>query len=121
MAEVYRNLRTDTWSLREGGRVVDHPEVVCLTDVRFVVQPAGRERVRREGRKNVHAFVRGNVVDSFEYWWNPIYNYRFRRATYNPYQHDTFVDSLTGEPVLTSAFARLDEDFNVYYVTDEER
>lgn len=118
MAEVYRNLHTDTWSVREDGVVVDHPDAVAILNPRFVVQPAGNRKVRESRRKNVHAFVRGQRVDTEEYW-NPAYDNKFRRATYNPYQNTSFVDSLTGEPVATALFAWLDDDFNVYYVPDE--
>ena len=64
--EVYWNLHKRLFSVRalEGenkGRVIDHAYGVRLSDATFVSQPAGRERVRREGVKNVHAFVRGHM------------------------------------------------------------
>jgi hypothetical protein len=64
--ECYFNLRTHLWSVRalegpDAGRVIGHAEKVLIRYARFVVQPAGRERVRREGVKNVHAFVRGEL------------------------------------------------------------
>ena len=63
--EVYRNLHNDTFSIRRNGKVVKHLQnwmALHLKDVKFAVQPAGREKVRREGKKNVHAFIRGTVV-----------------------------------------------------------
>lgn len=44
------------------GRVVDHADRVLIDDPEFVVQPAGLERLRESGRRNVHAFVRGELV-----------------------------------------------------------
>jgi hypothetical protein len=68
-----------------------------LTDVTFHVQPAGRERVRRTGRKNVHAYVKG---DYDTVMINNLTNEELdngRAITYNPYKYDSFVyaDDLT--------------------------
>lgn len=64
---VYFNLHRKLFSVRaeEGpakGLVVAHCTAVNLYGVQFVVNQAGRARVIREGRKNVHAFVRGELV-----------------------------------------------------------
>jgi hypothetical protein len=42
------------------GRIVGYAEAVILTDVEFRVRESGRQRVLRERRKNVHAFVVGS-------------------------------------------------------------
>lgn len=44
--------------------VVGHASAVLLTGVRFIVRESGRQRVIREGRKNVHAFVEGELIDA---------------------------------------------------------
>jgi len=99
--EVYRNLHTGKMSVREaGGRVLTHEDQVFLANPRFVVQPAGRERVRREGKKNVHAFVRGELrgfsvgqnlgFDNWQQW---------EEATYNPYKYDSFVAKADETPL----------------------
>ena len=61
--DVYRNLHKNTWSIRSRttGRVIAHADNVVVKNVKFVVQPAGRQRVLDEERKNVHAFVRGTL------------------------------------------------------------
>jgi hypothetical protein len=53
------------------------------------VQQGGKERVRREGRKNVHAFVVGTVDEE-----QPMVGSHNGavKVTYNPYRDDTFVD-----------------------------
>lgn len=91
--DVYWNLHKHIWSLRQKGKVVAHMGTVVLSDVTFRVQPAGRERVRREGKKNVHAFAQGNYEPASSYRDHKV----GRRITYNPYKHDTFVyaDTLT--------------------------
>ena len=95
---VYWNLHKHCWSVqnRKTGRVVRHVQACTLADVKFVVRPAGREKVRREGKKNVHAFAAGryslkNGLAS--------YDKGARKVTYNPYVNETFVFAETGEPV----------------------
>lgn len=61
--DVYRNLKTGTYSLRLSGKVVAHPETLVLRDVKFVVQPAGYRRTRLEHQRCVHAFLRGLLDD----------------------------------------------------------
>lgn len=96
--EVYWNLHRKCWSLRSGGKVVSHETSVVIHGGELVVRPAGRKRVLREGKKNVHAFVRGNlhltrpctVIPNISMFWEEV--------TYNPYKHETFVDRLHGHP-----------------------
>ena len=94
--EIYRNLHNNTFSIRRNGKVVKHLinwMTLHLKDVKFAVQPAGREKVRREGKKNVHAYIRGTVeklndgpvtqqVGAGDGW---------QIVNYNPYRNDTFV------------------------------
>ena len=54
---VYRNLHKNCFSVKQGGLVRCHADHVTLEDCKFIVSKAGQERVRDEGRKNVHAFV----------------------------------------------------------------
>jgi hypothetical protein len=61
------------------------------------VSEAGRQRVLRERRKNVHAYVEGEVVEIFRAW-KPL---RRRVAvSYNPYKFGTFYRLETNEPVF---------------------
>lgn len=91
-SHVYWNLHKNIWSIRQDGKVVAHRDFVVLEDVSFHVQPAGRERVRKEGNKNVHAYASGNVTHGKPKGWS-----RGRQITYNPYKFDSFVyaDDLT--------------------------
>ncbi len=66
---VYRNLHQDCWSIknfeygtRDYGKVLYHAQEVYLENVKYVVSDAGFQRVHREGRKNVHAYVEGYPV-----------------------------------------------------------
>ena len=63
--EIYRNLHKKCFSIRHNGKVIDYlydDQELHLIDVKFRVQPAGRERVRRENKKNVHAYVKGTIA-----------------------------------------------------------
>ena len=94
--EVYRNLHNGCMSIRRDGKVVKHLQPwqsLYLQNVTFAVQPAGREKVRREGKKNVHAFVRGQVIlPSTMNCFTETFKEKCKVwVTYNPYQNDTFV------------------------------
>ena len=111
--EVYRNLHKNCWSVRDlsTGRVVAHQTAVTIADARFVVRPSGRARVLAEGRKNVHAFVRGewmrgNDMTLFNFDNSP-------RVSYNPYKHPYFYCVGTQEEVTSSALVHLGHDGKV--------
>lgn len=107
--EVYFNLHKRLWSVRQcsTGRVILHTDKVHIRDAKFVVRKAGRERVLREGKKNVHAFVRGEAThfDDFDPDWLDYLDYTL--VSYNPYKHDTFVDVYDVSPVRTAKRAVL--------------
>lgn len=92
---VHWNLRTNTYSVKVKGQPMQHIGHLVVRDAEFRVQPAGRERVRREQVKNVHAYVTGTVDlmpgDMATTAWRPV--------TYNPYKYDTFVYQDTEEPI----------------------
>jgi hypothetical protein len=97
--DVYFNLHRKCWSIRDRKtrRVVAHADSVVLSDVTFRVSAAGNARVRAEGRKNVHAFARGTVVNfdgEREFFIEDT-----ARVTYNPYKYTTFVDAYDETPV----------------------
>ena len=70
--EVYRNLRYRdevVYSVRKDGLVEGTALCVVLDGntkypVKFAVGPKGNQRVRDEGRKNVHAVIRGCMVNA---------------------------------------------------------
>ena len=99
--KVYYNLHKHTFSVQKNGLVVLHADYIKLEDVEFKVRQGGREKVRQEKSKNVHAFVNGTLVDFCKYPCDdmpeePVGDI----VTYNPYKYDTFVYRDTEEPVL---------------------
>ena len=62
---VYRNLSIDCWSIQEkttkGWRVSRYRVLgFTLNDCKFIVHKGGQNRVRRENKKYVHAYVEGS-------------------------------------------------------------
>jgi len=62
--KVYWNLHKHCYSIRHDHKVIAHTNNINLIDVTFKVSEASRQRVLRDRRKNVHAFVEGITVES---------------------------------------------------------
>jgi hypothetical protein len=101
--EVYFNLHKKTWSVRQSGRVLGHTDSIQVRNPQYVVRQGGNERVRREKKKNVHAFVRGYVVEGL-----PIFPRRQKFVSYNPYKNSSFVERGSGDTICSSPFASMD-------------
>lgn len=76
---IYYNLNKAVWSIKamEGpfyGKVIAYAKAVTLDDAHTVVSQAGRERVLRERKKNVHAYIDGtlNTVQGLEMRQYPV-------------------------------------------------
>lgn len=101
---VYRNLHKKCLSVQQDGIVRCHVDNIVLEDAEFRVSKAGQERVRNEKKKNVHAKVKGMVVD------NPskILQLGWHEAYYNPYQTDYFTDVESGKYLHSAEFVDVD-------------
>ena len=97
---VYYNLHKHTFSITYNGKVIMYADYVKLGDVEFRVRQGGKEKVRSEKSKNVHAFVIGKLLEYCEYPCDEMPTPSSDNVvTYNPYKHDTFVFKNTEEPV----------------------
>lgn len=121
---VYYNLSRSVWSIKamEGefkGKVIGYAHSVLLRDAHTVVSEASRQRVLREQRKNVHAYIDGQLAHAHKYEERlmtpqierrgvvvqPCMPYRaiiervhlLRSMYYNPYRVSHFVWHDTGE------------------------
>ena len=83
---MYFNLHKRCWSVRQDGRIVQHADRLMLKDCRYLVGQAGRKKVLKDQRKNVHAGVSGYLVDRV-----PNVPECLEEVTYNPYKYKTFV------------------------------
>lgn len=103
--EVYFNLHKHLWSVRSArsGLVTDHVRVVAFPfGADFIVRESGRQRCLREGRKNVHAFVKGSghyAGNDVEDWRRAMTMPEDQRVTYNPRRAGYFHFAASGEPV----------------------
>jgi len=113
--QVYRNLNKKlgnegncVYSVRgSDGLVKKHTCHITLHDVTFRVGEKGKQRVRDEKRKNVHAYIQGReCYNEEEKRWEyigPDCNYINDPDTitvyYNPYKCDSFIRTDTGEKI----------------------
>ena len=110
---VYWNLHKRLWSVKamqgeNKGRVIAHVKGLALKDATFKVSRAGRERVLREQRKNVHAGVVGELLQGKDFFGTT-------RVTYNPYKYTTFVKADNPEEVIRDApYANFMDNRTVY-------
>ena len=90
LVDVYFNLHRKCFSVRcaKSRLVIAHRDEVLLEDVTFKVSEAGRQRVLREKKKNVHAVMRGTWVDMNG--GQEIVMQSGRDIMYNPYKAPTF-------------------------------
>ena len=131
--EVYRNLNFKdgvVYSVRKDGVVVGHALTIIMDGntkypVTFAVGPKGNQRVRDEQRKNVHAVIRGCIVnavwayadmdknelahakDTCDYFKDDfmqprIDGYEWKQVTYEPYKYRTFVTVEDEQPIMTA-------------------
>lgn len=145
---VYRNLNDKCWSVKalEGpnkGRVVLHARYVAISgaDGEFRVSEAGRQRVLRTQRKNVHAGVVGSIycADVIAERYDVPTSHRipcptdyksdvinpdhtaYRSVLYNPYENSEFVWAKTGEAAQlldrNDSSIVLDADMKVYVMS----
>ena len=97
--EVYFNLHKRVFSVRSArsGRVILHTKNVHICNPQFVVREGGRQRVLRERKKNVHAFVRGDAT-YFDDGKCPTLD----NIGYNPFRYDSFVKMPDETPVRSA-------------------
>jgi hypothetical protein len=115
---VYRNLHRGNFSIqsylqdKRGYRVTDRASVVILENCNFKVYESGRQKVIREKRKGVHAYVEPL---SYVHLDEEMDVSKFREIYYNPYKHDSFVYKDTLEKVEKIATV-LAQDNKLYEV-----
>ena len=119
---VYYNLHKHTFSVTYKSKVILHADYVKLKDVEFRVRQGGQEKVRDEKRKNVHAFVIGNLVDYCKF---PCDNMpqepTDKIVTYDPYKYDSFIYKGTKEPVYKAKEVDMINQKNKLFVINEIR
>jgi hypothetical protein len=103
---VYRNLHNGLFSVWHKGKVLAHVPEIHLENAEFRVRESGRQKVLREKKKNVHAFVVGTVSSQ------PPESAPSTPITYNPYMHSpdqpgSFVRAVDKTPISHAKHAHL--------------
>jgi len=119
---VYYNLHKHTFSVTYKSKVILHADYVKLGDVEFRVRKGGKERVRTEMAKNVHAFVIGKLLDYCQYPCEDIpQEPNSNIVTYNPYKYDSFVYKDSEQPVYKAKEVDMVNLRNKLFVISEVR
>jgi len=117
---VYYNLHKHTFSVTYDSKVIMHADYVKLGDVEFRVRKGGKEKVRSEKSKNVHAFVIGTLLDYCEYPCNELPTPNSNKiVTYNPYKFDSFVYKNNEKPVYRANEVDMINSQNKIFVVKE--
>jgi hypothetical protein len=80
-------------------KVIAHVDEISLSDVKFKVSEAGRQRVIREKRKNVHAIVEGFLNEKTLDCSHVV--------SYNPYKAGHFYERTTLAPIYTATHCQI--------------
>jgi len=93
---VYRNLHTGGFSVKFRGRVIDRDNFFLGVGVTFKVNEAGRQRVIKDKKKNVHAY---SVCDKYTFAVNKDVDKidKLKVISYNPYASAQFM--CEGKPI----------------------
>lgn len=100
---IYFNLHKKLFSLQhrtpKGWRLWKHVDNVALHFPTFIVNERGRQRVLRDRRKNVHAFVEGTLTA-------PMYVDQddLTSVSYDPYKGNAFVVKNSGVAVMNGRY-----------------
>lgn len=112
--KVYWNSTRKIWSCVEHGRVRSYATELDLEDCKFRVSQAGRKRVVATGKKNVHAFVIGDLPGDPGRCTYQSDRVSWVRVRYNPYSMDNFIRTDTGEAVFVASRVFMDAHGQVF-------
>ena len=111
---IYYNLHNNLWSIKDTKtkHVVGHAGIIILADVQPVVSENGRQRVIKERRKNVHAYLRGKIVSLGDF-----HSYKGRRKPAEATCRNHSMDGLDDyRPITYNPYARGD-----FYYKDDDK
>ena len=107
---VFRNHKLGGYTILNATRVVASARQVRLANVEFLVRESGRQRMIARGRRNIHAYAVGDLIDFVRALdvvdLAPITG---RRAVYDPLHAPHFFDGETKAPLAGAAHVQLDQ------------
>ena len=120
---IYRNLHNGLISIKSAssGLVLGHAQSVDIAWADFVVNEAGRQRVLKDRQKNVHAYVKGLLLNTrgFKPYkgrsLGPVYGaldtiHKATVVSYNPYKAPHFVIKGTSDRVSKASLCTVSHD-----------
>jgi len=120
---VYRNLHNGLISIKSdsSGLVLGHAKSVDIVGADFVVNEAGRQRVLKDRQKNVHAYVKGLLLNTIGFKpykgrsLGPVYGaldtiHKVTVVSYNPYKAPHFVIKGTSDKVSKASLCTVSHD-----------
>lgn len=115
---VYYNLNKHTFSITFKNKLIAYSDHIKLTEVEFRVRPGGRAKVLKDKRKNVHAFVIGNLINYCNYpCKNITEDINVKIVTYDPYKYNFFVVKGTEEPIYNAREVEMINLENKIFIT----
>lgn len=88
---VYWNVNKYTYSIqtKQDGRwkVADYQNICLIKNAKFTVRPGGNKKVKETGRKNVHAWVEGELIANHVWLAGNV----SKDVVYNPKEHTQFM------------------------------
>ena len=120
---IYRNLHNGLISIKSAssGLVLGHAQSVDVAWADFVVNESGRQRVLRDKQKNVHAYVKGLLLNTSGFKpykgrsIGPVYGaldtiHKVTVVSYNPYKAPHFVIKGTSDKVSKASLCTVSHD-----------
>jgi len=101
--EVYLNRNRQCVSVRHNGIVMMHLQRVVLEWAEFIVQPAGSRRVKEQGHRTVHAWLKGTMAS-----FDEVPADHANEVTYDPYTDQAFM--LGDRPIALATMAQVQWD-----------
>jgi hypothetical protein len=103
---IYRNLNRGGFSVKHKGLVIDRIDEFAADNVEFRVSEASRRRAKREGRRNVHAYLVCDEYQPLKWKLNTFSKHisenEMVQVYYHPLQTNSFVIAGTNTPVTES-------------------
>jgi hypothetical protein len=91
--QVYYNRTRRIWSIRKSGKVVRHDSELALRDCRMSVSEKARIRTVTTGRRGVHAWISGELLDAVPRQPGLV------EISYNPFKAGYFLTRAESMPV----------------------
>lgn len=116
IVQVYYNRTRKCWSVRRKGRVIRHVRQIALLDCTMKVSEAARQCVLRTGRRGVHAWIVGTIVEDARS------DDELEEITYSPFKGGTFQTKAGGHAIAAAELVSFEPDGRCFIGhTDEHR